>query len=90
MSEVRAVPAGVTRPGARPRARPRWALDSATTALILGIAAMAWFGWGQDRPPPGAGLAGDARPSFLTGASGGLVCLACAGYRLYQGYRGDV
>ena len=34
---------------ARPKAR---GIDLAITALVLSVAAMAWFGWGQAQPPP--------------------------------------
>jgi hypothetical protein len=44
-----AVTATRTRAGATPR-------DLAVTALILGIAAVLWFGWGQAEPPSGWSL----------------------------------
>jgi hypothetical protein len=58
--------------------------DLAVTALILGIAAMMWFGWGQAQPPAGwsvplrvgtfvaivvAGFAGSIVPRFRGGAT---------------------
>jgi hypothetical protein len=45
-----AVTATRTSAGGTPR-------DLAVTALILGIAAMMWFGWGQAQPPSGWALA---------------------------------
>lgn len=36
------------------KASPR---DSAISGFILGVAAMMWFGWGQERPPAGWSLA---------------------------------
>lgn len=38
---------------ARPAAAAGRALDLAITALVLSVAAMAWFGWGQAAPPAG-------------------------------------
>jgi hypothetical protein len=32
-------------------ARPVQAIDLAITAMVLGVAAIAWFGWGQAQPP---------------------------------------
>lgn len=43
------------------------------TALILGVAAMAWFGWGQDQPPAGWPL------PLIIGTSVSFVIAAAAG-----------
>jgi hypothetical protein len=42
-----------TRAPERPQGTPR---DLSVSALILGFAAMMWFGWGQAQPPPGWSL----------------------------------
>ncbi len=42
-----------TRAPERPYGTPR---DLSVSALILGFAAMMWFGWGQAQPPPGWSL----------------------------------
>jgi hypothetical protein len=74
MSTITAAP---TRTDGSPR-------DLAVTALILGIAAMMWFGWGQAQPPAGwavpltvgtfvaipvAGFAGSIVARFRNGAT---------------------
>ena len=100
------------------RGTPR---DLAVTALILGIAAAMWFGWGQAQPPSGWALplnigtfaaiavavgAGSIVARFrrgatamadqrvrrgygitVTGAFGGLVCIACAAVCLRRALR---
>lgn len=82
----------VTASRTRPAGTPR---DLAVTALILGIAAMAWFGWGQAQPPAGwtvpliagtfvsiavAGGAGSVAARFRGGAT------AMAARRVRRGY----
>ena len=42
-----------TRAPGQPHGTPR---DLSVSALILGFAAMMWFGWGQSQPPPGWSL----------------------------------
>jgi hypothetical protein len=42
-----------TRAPGQPRGTPR---DLSVSALVLGFAAMMWFGWGKAQPPPGWSL----------------------------------
>jgi hypothetical protein len=51
------------------------ALDRGATALILGVAALMWFGWSQASPPPGWSL--PLGILAVAGIGGGLVCLCC-------------
>lgn len=33
----------------------QYARDGAMSALVLGFFASCWFGWAQEKPPPGGG-----------------------------------
>ena len=69
MSDTRVIPGSTdVRPAGRPAGGPS-ARDLATTAVILGVAGAAWFGWGQ---------AGLAEAWALPLQAGSAVALAAA------------
>jgi len=49
------------------------AIDFAITGLVLSVAAMAWFGWGQAQPPAGWS------PALITGSFASLATALAAG-----------
>ncbi|HVV24898.1 MAG TPA: hypothetical protein VHF06_36040 [Pseudonocardiaceae bacterium] len=59
------------------------ARDLAANALILGVAAIAWFGWAQERPPAGWSV------PLGVGSGLGLVVAAFAGVAVWRRRRGD-
>lgn len=67
---------GITYP-----AHPTRAVDLASTALVLTVAALAWFGWGQAQPPAAWS------PVLITGslASGAALVLAGVAMRRLRG-----
>jgi hypothetical protein len=72
MSDTRVIPGSTdSQPAGRPAGGPS-ARDLATTALILGVAGLAWFGWGQ------AGLA-EGWAAFLQAGSVAALAVAAAG-----------
>jgi hypothetical protein len=82
----------VTAAGARAAGTPR---DLAVTALILGVAAMMWFGWGQAQPPAGWALPltiGTFAAIAVAGGSGSIAvrfrsgATAMADRRVRRGY----
>src|SRR5215469_6484798 len=64
-----------------PTGPPRHALDRAVTALILGFAAMMWFGWGQAEPPGSwrIGLTVGTFASIAVAGAGGARAFALRG-----------
>jgi hypothetical protein len=63
----------------RPKAR---GIDLAITALVLSVAAMAWFGWGQAQPP-----AGWSAP-LIAGSCVSIAAVVLAGVTAWR-YRRD-
>jgi hypothetical protein len=54
MSDIGMTPVATSRrQAAHSRAAARYPHDVAVTAVILGVAALAWFSWGQAAPPAG-------------------------------------
>jgi hypothetical protein len=49
------------------------AVDLAITALVLSVAAMAWFGWGQAQPPAGWS------PALIAGSFASIAAAVLAG-----------
>jgi hypothetical protein len=76
MSDTRMVPPSTdARPAGRAAGGPS-ARDLATTALILGVAGLAWFGWGQ------AGLAEGAALPLQAGSAAALAVAVAGGLLL--------
>jgi hypothetical protein len=72
MSDTRVIPVRTEgQPASGPSAR-----DLATTALILGVAGLAWFGWGQ------GGLAEGWAVPLQAGSVAALAVAVAAGFRL--------
>jgi hypothetical protein len=83
---------GVAGPGAQsagrgqlasgPAGQTQHAHDRVVTALILGIAAMMWFGWGQAQPP------GSWRIALMIGTFASIAVAGASGARAF-GLRGS-
>jgi hypothetical protein len=76
MSDVAAGAGAGTGARVAARAAGGFARDHAVTALIFGVAAFAWFGWGQAQPPAGWTI------PLSVGSAAGAVVAVLAGIRL--------
>lgn len=63
---------------ARPACQKARGIDLAITALVLSVAAMAWFGWGQAQPPPGWS------PLLVAGSSASIAAVALTGVTTWR------
>jgi hypothetical protein len=74
---MRDVPAAT--PGTpTPREASGYGHDQAVTALIFGVAAFAWFGWGQAQPPAGWSV------PLAIGSAACAVAAVLAGLLVYR------
>ena len=77
-------PAGSGGPGAsRGSATAASPRDRAATALVLGVAASAWFGWAQEGPPSGW------EPFLIAGSVVAVLIAAVGGIRTWRHRRGE-
>jgi hypothetical protein len=76
MSDTQVIPGATDRPPAGERADGPPVRDLAMTALILGVAGLAWFGWGQ------SGLAEAGALPLQAGSAAGLAAAVAGGVLL--------